>query len=56
MIHKAVLAACDAIDGLKDGLIDDPTRCHFDPHVLECKNGDAPTCLTAAQVTAAKVS
>ena len=30
-IHQAVLAACDALDGLKDGLIDDPTRCHFDP-------------------------
>src|SRR4029077_17033052 len=54
MIHKAVLAACDAIDGLKDGLIDDPTRCHFDPQVLECKNGDAPSCLTAAQVSAAR--
>jgi feruloyl esterase len=55
MIHKAVLAACDAIDGLKDGLIDDPTKCHFDPQVLECKSGDAPGCLTAAQVAAAKV-
>jgi feruloyl esterase len=55
MIHKAVLAACDEIDGLKDGLIDDPTKCHFDPQVLECKSGDAPSCLTAAQVTAAQV-
>ena len=36
-IHQAVLAACDALDGLKDGLIDDPTRCHFDAHVLACK-------------------
>jgi feruloyl esterase len=55
MIHEAVLGACDAIDGLKDGLIDDPTRCHFDPRVLECKNGDGPSCLTAAQVAAARV-
>jgi feruloyl esterase len=55
MIHNAVLAACDAIDGLKDGLIDDPTKCHFDPKVLECKSGDAPGCLTAAQVIAAQV-
>ena len=55
VIHTAVVAACDAIDGLKDWLIDDPTRCHFDPQVLECKSGDAPGCLTAAQVTAAKV-
>jgi len=55
MIHEAVLGACDAIDGLKDGLIDDPTRCRFDPRVLECRNGDGPSCLTAAQVAAARV-
>lgn len=54
-IHQAVLEACDALDGLADGLIGDPTRCHFDPGVLECRNGDGPGCLTAAQVTAAKV-
>jgi len=49
-IHKAVLAACDALDGLKDGLIDDPTRCRFDPHVLACKGADGPDCLTSKQV------
>jgi feruloyl esterase len=54
MIHQAVLDACDKIDGLKDGLIDDPTRCHFDPEVLQCKEGDAPWCLTARQVQTAR--
>ena len=54
MIHQAVLDACDKIDGLKDGLIDDPTLCHFDPEVLECKEGDAPSCLTARQVQTAR--
>jgi Tannase and feruloyl esterase len=49
-IHQAVLAACDGLDGLKDGLIDDPTRCHFDAHVLACKDADGPGCLTANQV------
>jgi feruloyl esterase len=49
-IHQAALDACDALDGVKDGVIDDPTRCHFDPKVLECKGADAPTCLTAPQV------
>jgi feruloyl esterase len=49
-IHQAVLAACDALDGLKDGLIDDPTRCHFDAQVLACKGGDGPGCLTPKQV------
>src|SRR3954452_24064409 len=36
-IHAAALAACDAADGLKDGLIDDPSTCGFDPAVLLCK-------------------
>ena len=54
MIHQAVLDACDAMDGLKDGLIDDPTRCHFDPEVLQCAGGDTPSCLTARQVQTAR--
>jgi feruloyl esterase len=54
VIHQAALAACDAADGLKDGLIDDPRKCRFDPAVLECNGADGPSCLTHAQVTAAK--
>jgi tannase/feruloyl esterase len=50
MVHDAVLRACDALDGVKDSVIDDPLQCNFDPSVLECKNGDAPSCLTPAQV------
>jgi tannase/feruloyl esterase len=53
-IHKAVLASCDALDGLKDGLIDDPTRCHFDPRVLQCQGNEGAECLTAAQVETAR--
>ena len=34
---RAVLEACDALDGVKDGVIDDPKRCTFDPGVLQCK-------------------
>ena len=41
------LEACDALDGVKDGLIDDPERCRFDPGVLQCTGADAPDCLTA---------
>ena len=54
VIHQAALNACDARDGLKDGLIDDPTRCSFDPKVLLCKGEDGASCLTAPQVEAAK--
>jgi feruloyl esterase len=55
MIHQAVLGVCDALDGLKDGLIDDPSRCPFDPKTIECKGQDASSCLTPAQVQTAKV-
>jgi Tannase and feruloyl esterase len=55
ILHRAVLAKCDALDGLKDGLISDPLGCVFDPAVTECKAGQgASTCLTPAQVQAAK--
>jgi feruloyl esterase len=54
LIHKAVLEACDALDGVKDRVLEDPRRCHFDPQVLACKGPDAPTCLTAAQVEVAR--
>jgi feruloyl esterase len=54
LIHRAALNACDAIDGLTDGVIQDPTRCHFDPVVLKCEGDDGPGCLTVAQVEAAR--
>ena len=56
MIHKAVLDACDALDGVKDRLIENHAVCRFDPKVLQCKGADGPDCLTAAQVsTASKI-
>lgn len=53
-LHDSALEACDARDGLKDGLIEDPTRCKFDPKVLLCKGKDTPACLTEPQVEAAR--
>jgi feruloyl esterase len=53
-IYDAVLQACDALDGVKDGVIEDPRRCHFDPKVLLCKGADTPVCLTSAQVETAR--
>ena len=55
LIHEAVLRACDTIDGLKDGVLEDPTRCNYDPKELECHGADAPSCLTPAQVQTAHV-
>lgn len=54
VIHKAVLEACDALDGVRDGVIEDPTRCHFDPKTIECKGPDTSSCLTPPQVEAAR--
>jgi len=53
ILHRAALNACDAQDGLKDGLISEPLACRFDPKVVECKANEA-TCLTSAQVEAAR--
>jgi feruloyl esterase len=55
LVGDKVMAKCDAIDGLKDGLIDDPRKCNFDParDVPVCSAGtDGPDCLTAAQAAA----
>jgi feruloyl esterase len=54
MIHRAVLEACDADDGLKDGLIDDPASCHVDFKDLQCANAVGPDCLTPRQVETAQ--
>jgi feruloyl esterase len=52
LLTKSAVEACDNLDGLKDGIIDDPRRCHFDPAKLLCKTGDSPAaeCLTQPQV------
>ena len=54
LIHNAALQACDILDGVKDGVLEDPRICNFDPQVLACNGPDAPTCLTPAQVEVAR--
>jgi feruloyl esterase len=54
IIRNAVLQACDMLDGVKDGVLEDPTRCKFDPGVLACKGADDGSCLNSAQVEAAR--
>jgi feruloyl esterase len=53
LINKAVLAACDARDGVTDGVLEDPRRCDFDPKALMCTTAASESCLTSEQVTAA---
>jgi feruloyl esterase len=55
VLHRAVVQACDALDGVKDGLIENPTRCTFDPAVVQCKGSEESACLTAAQVDTARL-
>lgn len=52
VIQAAVLAQCDMLDGVADGVLTDPRQCTFNPARLQCRRGDAPDCLTAPQVTA----
>jgi feruloyl esterase len=54
LISDAMLAACDALDGAKDGLVFAAPGCKFDPAVLACKGTRTTDCLSAAQVAAVK--
>jgi feruloyl esterase len=49
-IQNAALAACDAQDGVKDGVIEDPPHCHFDTAVLLCRGSETDACLTQPQL------
>jgi feruloyl esterase len=55
LLGNAVNAACDALDGVVDGVLNDPRRCHFNPEKLLCQGKQAPpSCLTAEQVEAVR--
>jgi feruloyl esterase len=50
LVHNAVMNACDQLDGVTDGVLENPLACSFDPRTLVCKPGaDPASCLTAAQ-------
>ena len=53
-IRAAVLAACDARDGIADGILNDPRKCDFDPRTLLCKGAESDACLSAPQVETLK--
>lgn len=54
-ISKAVLAACDELDGVRDGVLNDPRQCRFDPSTLRCSAKESDACLTGPQVDSLKL-
>ena len=54
LLNRAVLAACDALDGVKDGFLSDPQKCRFDPSTLLCRGAVDGDCLTAPQLESVK--
>ena len=55
LLHSAVLQQCDSLDGSRDGVIEDPRLCRFDPAALACPLGqEGRRCLSGEQVEAAR--
>jgi feruloyl esterase len=53
LLAQSVVKACDADDGITDGVIDDPRRCKFEPAMLKCTGAETDACFTQEQVDAA---
>ena len=53
-LQAAAVAACDDIDGVVDGIVDDPRKCKWDPSAITCTGADSDSCLTVSQVDALK--
>jgi feruloyl esterase len=54
LLNKAVLDACDTLDGVKDRLLADPRQCRFDPSTLLCRGAETDACLTPPQLETVK--
>jgi feruloyl esterase len=54
LLNRRMIAACDELDGVKDGVIADPRRCTIDPVQFQCRAGESGDCLTPVQVEAAR--
>jgi len=53
-LNAAAIAACDSLDGVSDGVIENARQCSFDPVVLQCSAGETDSCLTPPQVETAR--
>lgn len=56
LLSKSILDKCDALDGIKDGMIFNHAACRYDPGVLECRAGQSGQCLPAAKVAAIRTA
>jgi feruloyl esterase len=54
ILNRRMIAACDKLDGVADGIIADPRRCTVDPIAFQCSDSNKSECLTPAQVAAAR--
>jgi feruloyl esterase len=54
LLNKAVIAACDTLDGVADAVVEDPRQCAFDPDVLACSAGGENACLSTEQIETAR--
>ena len=54
ILNRRMIAACDELDGVKDGVISEPRRCAVDPVEFQCRQGQSADCLTPVQVAAAR--
>lgn len=52
LVTRLVIAACDSLDGLRDGVLDDPRECGWKPESIRCASAETPDCLTTPQVAA----
>lgn len=52
LVNKAVMQACDGVDGVEDGVLENPQQCRFDPAVLACKAFDTQAWLNKAETSA----
>ncbi|HEU5352238.1 MAG TPA: tannase/feruloyl esterase family alpha/beta hydrolase [Terracidiphilus sp.] len=54
-LNRAVMNQCDQEDGVKDGVLENPLACHFNPATLLCKEPNTKDCLTHEEVKTAEL-
>ena len=52
LVTQAIVKACDAQDGLEDGMLFNTRACRFDPATLACQGAKSDACLSREQVSA----